>query len=277
MSEQPFLDLNDDRKIPQLGLGVWQIPNDEVAGVAGHALEVGYRAIDTAAIYRNEEGVGDAIAQMAVPREDVFLTTKLWNEEQGYDAALRALDASLARLRQDYVDLYLIHWPLPAQDRYVDTWRAFVRLREEGRARSIGVSNFNAPHLERIIGETGVVPAVNQIELHPAFAQRSIRDVHAAYGILTQSWSPLGQGTLLAHPVIRAIAGKHGKAPAQIILRWHLDSGLIVIPKTRTPSRLRENFAVFDFALNAEDLAEIATLDDRRGRIGPNPETMAKD
>lgn len=274
MAQQPTILLNDGRSIPQLGLGVWQIPNDVVTGIVGRAVEIGYRAVDTAAIYRNEQGVGEALATLPIPREDLFLTTKLWNDSQGYDATLRAFDASLKLLKQDYVDLYLIHWPVPSRDLYLDTWRAFIRLRAEGRTRSIGVSNFTIPHLERLIGETGVTPAVNQIELHPAFQQKVMRAFHAEHGIRTESWSPLGQGSLLADPVIARIARKHGRTPAQVVIRWHLDNGLIVIPKTRTPARLRENFTVFDFALDAYDLAAVDTLDRADGRIGSNPDSF---
>lgn len=272
MTDQPTIRLNDGRDIPQLGLGVWQTPQDEAATVVGTAIKAGYRSVDTAAIYGNERGVGEGIASAGVPRSELFITTKLWNDKQGFDSALTALDNSLKRLGLDYVDLYLIHWPAPKQDRYVESWRALVRLREEGRAKSIGVSNFQPEHLERIIGETGVAPAVNQIELHPRFQQQTLRAVHAERGIATESWSPLGQGRLLADPAIEELARKHGKTPAQVIIRWHLDSGLIVIPKSVTPSRIRENLDVFGFQLDAGDLARIAELDSADGRIGPHPD-----
>jgi 2,5-diketo-D-gluconate reductase A len=272
---QPSLTLNDKRTIPQLGLGVWQTPNDVVGGVVRTALEAGYRLVDTAAIYENEVGVGEGLRAAAVARQQIFLTTKLWNAAQGYDATLRAFDDSLKRLQVDYVDLYLIHWPAPRRDLYVDTWRAFARLRQEGRARSIGVSNFAAEHLDRLIGETGVVPALNQVELHPRFQQRSLRAADAGHGIVTQSWSPLGRGTLLNDPVIAAIAAKHHRTPAQVVIRWHLDNGLAVIPKSVTPSRIRENFDVFGFALDGDDIAAIARLDSPDGRIGPDPMTAA--
>ena len=271
----PHLALNDGRTIPQVGLGVWQIPNEETAEAVRAAVDLGYRSIDTAAIYRNEEGVGEAVRSSAVPREELFVTTKVWNERQGHDEALRAFDESLARLGLDYVDLYLIHWPAPRRDRYVETWRALVRLREEGRARSIGVSNFTVAHIDRVIGETGVAPAVNQIELHPRFQQAELRAFHAERGIVTESWSPLAQGKLVGDPTIDAIARKHGKTTAQVILRWHLDLGLVVIPKSSRPERMRENIAVLDVRLDAEDMARLAALDRRDGRLGFDPETFA--
>lgn len=265
--------LNDGRPMPQLGLGVWRTPQDDAAIVVKTALDAGYRAVDTAAIYANERGVGEGLKASGVAREDIFLTTKLWNEHQGFDAALTAFDKSLGRLGLEAVDLYLIHWPAPKKGLYVESWRAMVRLKEEGRAKSIGVSNFEPEHLERIIGETGVTPAVNQIELHPSFQQRALRAFHETHGIKTESWSPLGQGQQLSDPTVGRIAAKHGKTPAQVVIRWHLDSGLIVIPKSVTPSRIVENFAVFDFALDAEDMAQLATLDRADGRIGPDPKT----
>jgi 2,5-diketo-D-gluconate reductase A len=268
---QPVVTLNDGRPMPQLGLGVWQSPREATAQAVRVALEAGYRSVDTAAVYRNEAEVGEGVRASGLDRAEVFVTTKLWNDDQGFDTALRALDASLKRLKLDYVDLYLIHWPAPGQDRYLDTWKALVRLREEGRARSIGVSNFAAPHLERIIGETGQTPAVNQVELHPRFQQGELRAAHQRLGVATESWSPLGQGALLADPVVAAIAAKHGKTPAQAIIRWHLDLGLIVIPKSVTPARIAQNFDVFDFKLDGQDLADLAALDDPDGRIGPNP------
>jgi 2,5-diketo-D-gluconate reductase A len=270
---QAILSLHDGLKIPQLGLGTWQTPDNEAAASVRAALDAGYRLIDTAAIYENESGVGAGVRAANLPREQVFVTTKLWNNRQGFDAALRAFDESLRRLRLDYVDLYLIHWPAPRQDRYLESWRALIRLQEEKRARSIGVSNFQIPHLERIIQETGVVPAVHQIELHPDFQQRELQAFHARHGILTQSWSPLGQGALLTHKTILEIARKHQKTAAQIVIRWHIEQGLLVIPKSVHPERIRENFAVFDFTLDGEDLARLAALDNARGRIGPHPDT----
>jgi 2,5-diketo-D-gluconate reductase A len=272
---QPYLQLNDSSSIPQLGLGVWRLPDGDAPNIVSAALADGYRSIDTAAIYGNEAGVGEGIARADVDRRDLFLTTKVWNEDQGFDATLRAFDASLQKLRQDYVDLYLIHWPVAGRDLFVDTWRAMIRLREEGRARSIGVCNFQIPHLQRLIDESGVTPAVNQIELHPDFPQRALRAFHEENGILTESWSPLGQGRLIQNPLVVEIASKYGKTPAQAILRWHLDLGLVVIPKTATRSRLPENLDVFDFTLDAEDIARLSALEDPAGRIGPDPDAFS--
>ncbi|MFC0219748.1 2,5-diketo-D-gluconate reductase A [Pseudochelatococcus lubricantis] len=273
MTDQPTVLLNDGHTIPQLGLGVWQAGQDVAVAAVRKALEVGYRHVDTAAVYGNEREVGEGMRASGVARGDIFLTTKLWNDAQGHDNALRAFDASLERLGVDYVDLYLIHWPMPRLGTYVETWKALIELKNSGRARSIGVSNFNAEHLERIIGETGVVPALNQVELHPHFQQRALRAFHAEHAIATQSWSPLGQGRLLADPAIAVVARKHGRTPAQTIIRWHLDNGLIAIPKSVTPARIEENFAVFDFTLDAEDIAAIGALDSAQGRIGSDPLT----
>ena len=270
----PDIPLNDGRTIPQLDFGVWQLPEAGTQATVAAALDAGYRSIDTAAAYGNEAGVGRAVRDAAATRDGVFVTTKLWNDRQGYDATLRAFDESLARLGLDHVELYLIHWPCPARDRYVATWRALVRLREEGRARSIGVSNFTQGTLERIIGETGVTPAVNQIELHPRFQQRPLRDVHARLGIVTEAWSPLGQAKALDDPVLAAIARAHGRSPAQVVLRWHVESGIVAIPKTATPARIAENRDVFGFELTPEDRAALAGLDRADGRIGPDPETF---
>ena len=269
MTDQLTLTLNDGRPMPRFGLGVWRTPQDDAAEVIKQALAAGYRSIDTAAIYGNERGVGEGLKGAA--RDDVFVTTKLWNDRQGYDSTLEAFDKSLQRLGLESVDLYLIHWPAPKKDLFVDSWKAMIRLKEEGRARSIGVSNFAPEHLKRVIDETGVTPSVNQIELHPSFQQRALREFHDQHGVKTESWSPLGQGRQLDDPVVGEIARKHGKTPAQVVIRWHLDSGLIVIPKTVTPSRMAENIAVFDFALDADDLARIAALDKSDGRIGPDP------
>ena len=265
--------LNDGRAIPQLGLGVFQTPPDVTADIVAAALQTGYRHIDTAAIYRNEDGVGQALAQPGLPRDEVFVTTKLWNDAQGYDSTLRAASESLKRLKLEYVDLYLIHWPSPRRGLYVESWRALIALREQGLVRSIGVSNFNAEHLERIIGETGVTPALNQVELHPRFQQRALREFHAAHGIATESWAPLGRAQFLADPVIAGVAAKHGRTPAQAVIRWHLDEGLIAIPKTARRERLAENFDVFGFNLDADDRAAIAALDRKDGRTGPDPAT----
>ncbi|CAM4250843.1 aldo/keto reductase [Kerstersia similis] len=275
MDSQPQIVLNDQRSIPQLGLGVWQTPDEQAGPAVEAALAAGYRHIDTAAVYENETGVGAGIRAAGLPRRQLFITTKLWNTEQGYDTTLKAFDASLARLGLDDIDLYLIHWPSPARGLYLESWRALRRLHEEGRARSIGVSNFTAEHLERLIQDSGVVPVLNQVELHPRFQQRELRAFHARHGIATQSWSPLGQGTLLTHPVVTAVAQKHRRTPAQVIIRWHLDQGLITIPKSVTPSRIAENFNVFSFRLDASDLAAFDALDAADGRIGPDPLTAA--
>lgn len=273
MTEQTHLTFNDGRSIPQVGLGVWQTPNDTAVQVVKAALDAGYRHIDTAAAYRNEKGVGEGIKASGLSREDVFVTTKLWNDNQGYDETLIAAEKSLGRLGLEHLDLYLIHWPAPAKGLYVESWKALVRLQQEGRVKSIGVSNFAAEHLDRIIGETGLAPAINQIELHPRFQQRALRDANAERGVLTESWSPLGQGQLLTDPVIARIAARHGKTPAQVIIRWHVDSGLVVIPKSVTPERIVQNFGVFDFQLDEADKAAIAGLDSDGGRIGPDPLT----
>jgi 2,5-diketo-D-gluconate reductase A len=273
MTDQPTITFLDGRSIPQIGLGVWQTPNDVAVEAVKTALDAGYRHVDTAAIYGNEQGVGEGMRASGLAREDIFLTTKLWNDAQGFDATLRAFDESLDKLGTDYVDLYLIHWPAPKRGLYVETWKAFIRLQEEGRVRSIGVSNFYPEHLERIIGETGVTPVINQVELHPDFQQRSLRDVHGRLGIKTQSWSPLGQGHLLTDPVIGDIAARLGRSPAQIIIRWHLENGLVVIPKSVTPSRIVENFKVFDFRLSADDKAALNALDEPGNRVGPDPMT----
>ncbi|GGZ67535.1 aldo/keto reductase [Streptomyces echinoruber] len=273
-SKVPPIVLNNGVEMPQLGFGVWQVPNDEAERAVATALEAGYRSIDTAAIYGNEEGTGKAIAASGIPREEIFVTTKLWNSDQGYDETLRAFDTSLRRLGLEYVDLYLIHWPLPSRDRYVDTYKAFEKILADGRARAIGVSNFLPEHLERLIGETSVIPAVNQIELHPQLQQHQAREYHAEQGIATEAWSPLGQGRgLLEVPAIVAVAQKHGRTPAQVVLRWHVQTGNIVIPKSVTPSRIKENIEVFDFSLDDEDLAVFRALDEGR-RLGPDPATF---
>ncbi len=270
----PNLALNNGVAIPQLGFGVFQVPNEDVGAAVHTAFEAGYRSVDTAAAYRNEPGVGEAVATSGLPRDDVFVTTKLWNNDHGYDNALRAFDASLDRLKLEQVDLYLIHWPTPAADNYVETWKALEKIYSDGRARAIGVSNFHIPHLRRLLDEAEIVPAVNQIELHPNLAQVELREFHLAHGIVTEAWSPLGQGgALLDDPVIADIAGKHRKSPAQVVLRWHMELGNIAIPKSVTPARIRENIEVFDFALDEEDLAAIGRLDNGT-RLGPNPETF---
>ncbi|MFJ8587494.1 aldo/keto reductase [Streptomyces sp. NPDC093595] len=274
MSKVPSITLNNGVTMPQLGFGVWQVPDDEAAKAVGTALDAGYRSIDTAAIYENEKGTGEAIAASGIAREELFVTTKLWNSEQGYDSTLRAFDASLGRLGLDYVDLYLIHWPLPSKDLYVDTYKAFEKIYADGRARAIGVSNFLPDHLERLIGETSVVPVLNQIELHPQLQQAESRAYHARHDIHTEAWSPLGQGKgLLEVPTVVAIARKHDRTPAQVVLRWHLQIGNVVIPKSVTPSRIQENIDVFDFELDADDLAAFAALDEGK-RLGPDPATF---
>ncbi|NHU85570.1 aldo/keto reductase [Kocuria sp. JC486] len=271
MSTSPTLVLNDDHRIPQLGFGTWQVEPDVAEASVATALETGYRHIDTAAIYGNEEGVGRAIAASGVPREEIFLTTKLWNTDQGYDSALAAFDQSLERLGTDYVDLYLIHWPCPENGLYRDSWEAFRSLRESGRARSIGVSNFPAPLLEELVG-TGTVPAVNQIELHPYFPQVELRAANASHGVLTEAWSPLGQGgEVLTDPVVTQIAEEVGATPAQTVLAWHLAIGNIVFPKSVTPDRIRENWGALDIVLDEEQLERLTGLGRENGRLGPNP------
>ena len=267
--------LNDGTSIPGLGLGVWQVDPDITAKVAGWGIEAGYRLIDTAQGYRNEEGVGEAIRLAGVPRSELYITSKLRNGAHRRDDALSAFDQTMEKLGVEQLDLFLIHWPLPGQDRYVEAWKTLIELRDAGRIKSIGVSNFNPDHLERIIGETGVTPVVNQIELHPRFQQRDKRDFHSRHGIRIESWSPLGSGKLLEDPVIGAVAGKHGKTIAQTIIRWHLQQGLIVIPKSVNRDRIAANFDVFDFKLDAEDLKAIDGLDSPAGRTGSDPATAS--
>ncbi|MBW8804642.1 MAG: aldo/keto reductase [Catenulisporales bacterium] len=267
-----YITLNNGVGIPQLGFGVWQIPDATAFEAVTTALEIGYRHVDTAALYYNETGVGRALRDSGVPREDVFLTTKLWNGDHGYDAALRAFDASLERLGTDYVDLYLIHWPVPQQDLYAESWRALEKIASDGRARAIGVSNFTAETLDRLLKEGNTVPAINQIELHPYFPQRAMREFDQRHGIVTEAWSPLGQGGELLHePLLARIGAEYGKTPAQVVIRWHLQLGNVVIPKSVTPSRIRENFEVYDFELSPEEVADITALARDGGRIGPDP------
>ena len=257
----PHLTLNDGRRLPQIGFGTWPLDDAQAQQAVQAALACGYRLIDTAARYGNETGVGRGIAASGVARTDVQLTSKLRGSEHGYDSTLRAFDATLAALGTDYLDLYLIHWPLPMRGLYVDTWRAFVRLRDEGRIGSIGVSNFQPAHIERLQAETGVLPAVNQIELHPDFTQADLRAWHAQQGIAIECWSPLGRGEVLKDATVAQIAQKHGRSAAQILLRWHVQHGLVAIPKSQDPARMKQNLAVFDFALDADDLAALALLD----------------
>lgn len=273
MSTVPTITLDNGVEIPQLGLGVWQIEDDIVTDVVTTAFEAGYRHIDTAAIYGNEAGVGRAIAASGLPRDDLFITTKLWNSDQGYDTTLAAFDASLERLGLEYVDLYLIHWQSLKKDKYVDTWRAFEQLYADKRVRAIGVSNFHEPALRRLFEETTIRPAVNQIELHPALPQDELRAFNAENDIVTQAWSPLAQGELLTQPALQTLAGKHGKTPAQVVIRWHLQLGNVVIPKSKTPSRIQENFEVFDFQLDNDDMAAIADLETGI-RTGGDPDTF---
>ena len=267
----PTVTLNNGVEIPQLGFGVFQIPEDETTAAVSAALETGYRHIDTAAIYGNEAGVGRALADSGLSRDELFITTKVWNSDQGYDATLRAFDTSLAALGLDRLDLYLIHWPTPARDLYADTWRALERLVEEGRLRAAGVSNFQPAHLQRLLDGSSLVPTINQIELHPGLQQSELRAFHAEHGIATEAWSPLAQGAVLDDEAITSIAGRTGKSPAQVVLRWHLQLGNVVIPKSVTPSRIRENFEVFDFELTDEDMSTIAGAD-RDLRTGPHPD-----
>jgi 2,5-diketo-D-gluconate reductase A len=269
----PTLELNNGVRIPQFGFGVFDIPPEETARAVRTALEVGYRHIDTAQLYRNEAGVGAGISESGVAREDVFVTTKLANDAHGHDNAITALEGSLRRLGLDHVDLYLIHWPLPARDNYVRTWLGFEEILRAGKARAIGVSNFQPAHLDRLAEETPVVPAVNQIELHPALQQAELREYHRAHGIATQAWSPLARADVLGDPVLTGLAEKHGRTAAQVVLRWHIQLGNIVFPKTSSPERMRQNIDVFGFELDDEDMAAIGRLDEGR-RTGADPDTF---
>lgn len=273
MADQPMIKLHDGNMMPQLGLGVWQATIDDARAAAVKALEVGYRSIDTAAIYKNEEGIGQALKETDVAREDIFVTTKLWNDDQLN--AESAMETSLNKLQLDSVDLYLMHWPCPQKDNYVEAWKAMIKLQQQGLTKSIGVCNFQEAHLKRLLDETGVSPVVNQVELHPMLQQRTLHAWNAMHQIQTESWSPLAQGGkgVFDQEVIKHLAKKYGKTPAQIVIRWHLDSGLVVIPKSVTPSRIEENFKVFDFRLEKPEISEIAKLDQGK-RLGPNPDEL---
>ncbi|HKI66900.1 MAG TPA: aldo/keto reductase [Solirubrobacterales bacterium] len=266
----PTVTLHDGVEIPQLGFGVFQVPPEKTQETVERALEAGYRHIDTAAAYRNERAVGAAIAASGIPRGEIFVTTKLWNSSQGYEPALGAFEKSVARLDVDYVDLYLIHWPAPAEGRALDSWRAFERIQLDGRARTIGVSNFRVEDLEMLEREAQILPTVNQIELHPHLQQGELREWHAEHRVATEAWSPLAQAGLLSNGTIAAVASRRDRTPAQVILRWHLQLGNVVIPKSATPARIRENIALFDFELSDEDITELAALDVGK-RIGPDP------
>lgn len=274
-STVPTVTLNDGEQIPQLGFGVFQVPPAETADVTTRALLAGYRHVDTAAAYRNEAGVGQAVHAAGLTRDDVYITTKCFNDDHGFDQAKRALHASLERLEMEHVDLYLIHWPVPSADKYVETWKALVELKAEGLTRSIGVSNFQPAHLERIIAETGVTPAVNQVELHPYFQQVGLRREHADLGIVTEAWSPLAQGKVLDDPALTAIAEAHGVTTGQVVIRWHLQLGNVVFPKSATQERIEQNFDVFGFTLTDAQMEAVAALD-AGDRTGPDPDTFVR-
>jgi diketogulonate reductase-like aldo/keto reductase len=270
-AQVPTLTFNNGVEIPQVGFGVFKVPAAETRTAVTSALEVGYRHIDTAKLYDNEAAVGEAIAESGIDRDDLFVTTKVWNDDQGRDATLRAFDASLKRLGLDHLDLYLIHWPYPGQDLYVETWRTLEELYADGRVRSIGVSNFQPTHLQRLLDESETVPAINQVELHPWLQQRKLREFHAEHGIVTEAWSPISRGARLADPAIAELAEKHDTSPAQVILRWHLDIGNVIIPKSVNRDRMAANIDLFDLRLDADDHAVIDGLDEG-SRIGPNPD-----
>jgi 2,5-diketo-D-gluconate reductase A len=267
----PIRTLNNGQKMPQLGLGVYKVGQDIAVDLVQMAIEAGYRRIDTAALYDNEQEVGAGIRKSSVPRDEIFVATKIWNDRQGYDNALEAIDESLTRLNIDYVDMLLIHWPAPTQDKFVETWGAFEKALESGKVRGIGVSNFNQVHLEKLLVAGGTVPALNQIELHPGLQQAQVRSFNASHGIATEAWSPLARGRYNEEPILIAIAAKYGKTAAQVIIRWHIELSNLVIPKSSHPDRLRENIDVFDFSLSPEDMDAIASLDSDF-RTGPNPD-----
>src|ERR1700758_5580101 len=269
----PLITLNDGHSTPAVGFGVFKIPPTDTEQAVSTALRAGYRHIDTAAMYGNERETGRAVAESGVPRDELYLVTKLWNADQGYDSTLTAFDARMDRLGIDYLDLYLVHWPLPQRNTFVDTFKAFAHLRDQGRIRSIGVSNFEPEHLSVLMDAIGIVPVINQIELHPRFTQKELREVHAQRGIATEAWAPLGRGALLTHPMITAVAAECGRTPAQVLIRWHIQLGNIVIPKSVNPARIASNFDVFDFELSADEMASISSLDDG-ARLGPDPRTF---
>ena len=271
----PKVTLRDGVDIPQLGFGVFQVPPEDTAEVTTRALLTGYRHIDTAAAYQNEAAVGQAFKASGLDRDEVFITTKCFNDDHGYEQARKAFQASLDNLELDFVDLYLIHWPVPSQDKYVETWKAFIELQEEGLVRSIGVSNFQPDHLRRVIDETGVTPSVNQIELHPRLQQPGLRREHEELGIATEAWSPLAKAQVLDDPTITQIADAHGKTPAQVVIRWHLELGNIVFPRSVTPARIKENLDVFDFHLTDDEMEQIEELDAGE-RTGPDPDTFVR-
>ena len=271
----PNVVLNNGVEIPQVGFGVWRVPSAETQQAVATALEAGYRHIDTAKLYGNEEAVGTAVRESGLDRDEVFVTTKVWNTDQGYDATLHAFEASMERLGFDVLDLYLIHWPVPAQDTAAETWRAMERLYLDGRIRAIGVSNFQPDHLRRLLDRSGVVPVVNQVELHPYLQQVNVRKADEELGVVTEAWSPIAKGgELLADQTVTGLADKHGRTPAQVVLRWHLQLGNVVIPKSVTPERIAENLDVFGFELDDQDMAAIGALD-RNGRTGPHPERLS--
>jgi 2,5-diketo-D-gluconate reductase A len=274
-NQVPRIPLGGGEEIPQLGFGVFQVPAQQTEQAVAEALAAGYRHIDTAAAYRNETAVAQGIRASGLGRSDVFVTTKCFNDDHGYEQARRAFDASLKRLEFDHVDLYLIHWPVPAHDKYVETWKAFIELHEQGLARSIGVSNFQSAHLRRLIAETGVTPAINQIELHPYLQQHGLRREHEELGIVTEAWSPIAQGAVLDDATIVEIARAHSRTPAQVVIRWHLQLGNVVIPKSVTPERIAENFDVLGFELSDADMHAIEALDEGR-RTGPDPDTFVR-
>ncbi|MGW9630761.1 aldo/keto reductase [Agromyces sp. NPDC055520] len=267
----PLIPLADGARVPQMGYGLYKVPAADAARLCLDAIDAGYRHLDTAAFYGNEREVGEAVRASALPRDELFVTSKVWKDDNGFDQTLRAVDASMRRFALDRLDLFLIHWPVPSTDLYVETWRALIRLRDEGRVASIGVSNFHAHHIERLVAETGETPAVNQVELHPWLPQTALREFHAARGILTEAWSPLARGRVIGEPLLAELAAAHGCSPAQIVLRWHVQLGNLVIPKASSPARIRENLDVFDFELSDADLAAIASLENGE-RTGRDPD-----